>query len=63
MQPLGRRPVRFPGKQDCHPKKPLVNRWEAEIASDENTPAARQQARRDIVTELQVSLAAKEGIA
>lgn len=28
MQPLGRKPSRFPTKTDCHPKKGFVNWWE-----------------------------------
>ena len=28
MQPMGRKPSRFPGKEDAHPKHGLVNWWE-----------------------------------
>ncbi|KWU26304.1 hypothetical protein AS149_25265 [Burkholderia cenocepacia] len=51
MQPMGRKPVRFPGKRDCHPKRPLVNWWEVEVAT-EGAKQERQQARRDIASEL-----------
>lgn len=34
MQPMGRKPVRFPSKTDCHPPKRLVNWWEAEICTE-----------------------------
>ncbi|EEF25015.1 conserved hypothetical protein [Ricinus communis] len=52
MQPMGRKPVRFPCKQDCHPRKPLVNWWEVEIAT-EGKKTDRQRGRRAIAAELQ----------
>lgn len=52
MQPLGRRPCRFPSKTDCHPPKGYVNWWEAEMGNDENKPAERQAARREIAREI-----------
>ena len=32
MQPMGRKPVRFPGKVDCHPRKGYINWWEVEMS-------------------------------
>jgi hypothetical protein len=51
MQPLGRKPIRFPGKQDHHPRKPLANWWEVEVAT-EGAKQERQQVRRIINAEL-----------
>jgi hypothetical protein len=51
MQPMGRKPIRFPGKQDHHPRKPLANWWEVEVATEDKSKD-RQQARRDIIEEL-----------
>lgn len=51
MQPMGRKPVRFPYKQDHHPRKPLVNWWETEIAT-EGKKTERQHARRAIAADL-----------
>lgn len=52
MQPLGRKAVRFPFKEDCHPKKPYANWWEVECANGENKTADRQKAHKDIKQEL-----------
>ena len=43
MQPLGRKPSRFPGKIDYHPKRPYFNWWEVELSADKKK-AERQQA-------------------
>ena len=32
MKPFGFKPVHFPGKTDCHPRKGFVNWWENEMA-------------------------------
>ncbi|MCP3704935.1 MAG: hypothetical protein GY954_18645, partial [Alteromonas sp.] len=48
MQPMGRKPSRFPGKTDYHPKYGEVNWWEAELGNDENKKAERQKARKEI---------------
>ena len=51
MQPMGRRPTRFPGKIDYHPHDGRVNWWEAEIGNDENKKADRQRAKKEIRNE------------
>jgi len=48
MQPMGRKPVKFPGKRDCHPPKGLVNWWEADFGNGENKKSARQEAKQAI---------------
>lgn len=52
MQPMGRKPVRFPSKVDAHPTAPYVNWWEAEISTDDKKKSERQQAKKDIASEL-----------
>lgn len=54
MQPLGRKPSRFPSKQDVHPAKGFMNWWEAEgaMSSGENKAAARRAARKEIEEEV-----------
>jgi hypothetical protein len=52
MQPLGRRPSRFPGKKDCHPKKPYVNWWEIEHDTSENKALEKREVQKDILEEL-----------
>lgn len=52
MQPMGRKPVRFPSKRDVHPTPPSVNWWEVEISADNKKKSDRQQAKKDIVVEL-----------
>jgi hypothetical protein len=49
MKPLGRKPLRFPGKKDYHPQKPFRNWWEVENDNDENKVAERQLAKREII--------------
>jgi hypothetical protein len=51
MQPMGRKPVRFPGKQDCHPPKGHLNWWEADVETVNKT-ADRTEARKDITQAL-----------
>lgn len=51
MQPLGRKPLRFPGKTDCHPKAPLQNWWE-QATEGADKKASRQAAQREIAQEL-----------
>lgn len=36
---MGRRPVRFPGKTDCHPPKGYANWWEVEM----NKPSKKRE--------------------
>ena len=51
MQPLGRKPKRFPGKIDYHPRKGFENWWETE-GCDANKTAEKRMARREIEDEL-----------
>ena len=51
MQPLGRKPKRFPGKIDYHPRKGFVNWWETE-GCDANKTAEKREARKEIEDEL-----------
>ena len=46
MQPLGRKPSRFPGKINCHPKKPFINWWEVEISTDNKKKTQRQESKK-----------------
>ena len=48
MQPMGRKPIKFPGKIDHHPKKGFVNWWESEPCHGENKKAERQQSKLEI---------------
>lgn len=50
-QPLGRKPQRFPGKVDCHPRKGFENWWEAE-GCEANKTAEKQKAKKEIEDEL-----------
>ena len=52
MQPQGRKPIKFPGKEDCHPPKGHVNWWEYEIET-ESKKAERQNKKKEIKKELQ----------
>ena len=52
MQPMGRKPTRFPNKVDCHPHDGRSNWWEVEMANDENKKTERQQAKKHINKEL-----------
>lgn len=45
MQPMGRKPSRFPGKVDHHPGKGYVNWWEKGMATNENKKASRRKAK------------------
>lgn len=47
MQPLGRKPLRFPGKTDCHPRKPEINWWEDDHAT-ENKALEKRRANKEI---------------
>lgn len=53
MQPLGRKPTRFPGKIDHHPlpKRLYVNWWEVDCLK-ENKKAARREAKKEIEIQL-----------
>ena len=48
MKPMGRKPIRFPGKTDCHPKPGWVNWWEVEYSHGENKKGERQQIKNDL---------------
>jgi hypothetical protein len=45
MKPLGRVPVRFPSKEDCHPPKGYVNWWEAEVDTSSKARYRRETAK------------------
>jgi hypothetical protein len=47
MQPMGRKPSRFPGKVDHHPKKGYVNWWEKGMSTNENKKASRHKAKNN----------------
>lgn len=47
MQPLGRRPTRFPGKEDCKPPKPFCNWWEIEYTT-ESKAAENRRSEKEI---------------
>lgn len=51
MNPMGRKPKRFPAKVDHHPKKPLVNWWEEEN-DDGQKKTERRKAKKEISLEL-----------
>lgn len=51
MQPLGRKPTRFPSKTDIHPKKGFVNWWESEICT-EDKKSYRASEKKQILKEL-----------
>ena len=48
MQPMGRKPTRFPSKVDRHPHDGRVNWWETEMANDENKKGERQKAKLEL---------------
>ena len=50
MQPLGRRPIRFPGKEDSHPGKGYKNWWEDNDGDNKSTE--KRQAKKEIQIEL-----------
>jgi|GEM_PF-5995388 len=52
MQPLGRKPVKFPSKTDCHPPKGYSNWWEVEINHHDRKRADRREAKRNIRKEI-----------
>lgn len=52
MKALGLRPVRFPGKEDCHPRKGYVNWWENDMNDIGNKAYEKQKARKEILNEL-----------
>jgi hypothetical protein len=46
MKPMGMKPVRFPGKTDCHPKRwGLRNWWEVEFDARERKKRERMDVR------------------
>lgn len=52
MQPLGRKPSRFPGKTDHHLKRfGLMNWWE-----DEMSVAKKKSARQESKKEIKISI-------
>jgi hypothetical protein len=52
MWPLGRKPTRFPGKVDHHPKKGFINWWENIFCDDGMKKTSRQAAKKEIQEEL-----------
>ena len=48
---MGRRPIKFPSKVDCHPGKGCVNWWEAECGNDSNKKSERQKFKKDTIAE------------
>ena len=54
MQPMGRKPTRFPGKIDHHPPKGSVNWWEVDISTESNKSerANGKKEIAEIMTEL-----------
>lgn len=48
MQPMGRKPSRFPSKTDCHPPKGHMNWWEAEMGTGANKKADRFAGKKEI---------------
>ena len=61
MQPMGRKPVRFPSKTDCHHPKGYCNWWEVECCTDGSKKSARQQAKRDIAAEIELAARSNRG--
>jgi len=53
MQPLGRKPIRFPGKLNLD-SKGFINWWEEEEATSENKKASRRQSKKYIQNELKI---------
>jgi hypothetical protein len=48
MQPLGRKPCKFPSKEDIHPRDGYINWWEDEMSCKENKKAERQKVKKEI---------------
>jgi hypothetical protein len=46
MKRMGIRPMRFPGKKDCHPPKGYVNFWESEMKSKNGKSRERRESKR-----------------
>jgi len=46
MKPLGRRPINFPGKEDCHPRDGYMNWWEDVIEPDKRRE--RRNSKKEI---------------
>jgi hypothetical protein len=51
MQPLGRKPSRFPGKIDVHPPKGYINWWEKEIQAKLSKKTIKQNIEKEINNE------------
>ena len=51
MRPEGDKPVRFPGKTDCHPKKGYKNWWEVEIEPRRSRTEEKRKVRKSIENE------------
>lgn len=51
MQPMGRKPTKFPSKTDCHPKDGSKNWWEDGVQTA-NKKAERTNAKKAIKKEL-----------
>ena len=53
MKPLGRRPIRWPGKVDHHPGKGWINWWESEKHNPkENKALEKRQWKKEIEEEI-----------
>lgn len=48
MQPMGMKPINFPNKTDCHPKKGFINWWEDIINPDFSKRSERQRVRKEL---------------
>ena len=48
MQPLGRKPSRFPTKVDYHPRKGYINWWENEMSTNDNKAAEKRECKEAI---------------
>ena len=51
MKPMGRKKIKFPSKEDCHPPKGHLNWWEAEIDTA-NKASERNTAKKEIAEAL-----------
>lgn len=52
MQPKGRRPIKFPGKTDCHPPNGYINWWESCGNNNTNKALEKREVQKQIYEEL-----------
>lgn len=52
MKQEGNKPVKFPGKTDCHPKKGWKNWWEVEMAPKRSRTRNKRKIKEEIDKEL-----------